>query len=45
MGQFMHFQEGLPSVRGLVILGSVDGEGMKALDVSGKLRVTIDVKR
>lgn len=33
-----------PSV-GLVILGSLDGDGLKALDVSGKLRVTIDVKR
>ncbi|WP_343212656.1 hypothetical protein [Akkermansia sp. EB-AMDK43] len=39
------FRKAFEPSRGLVILGSVDGEGMKALDVSGKIRVTIDVKR
>lgn len=44
-GNLCIFRKGFRPSGGLVILGSVDGEGMKALDVSGKLRVTIDVKR
>lgn len=44
-GNLCIFRKAFEPSRGLVILGSVDGEGMKALDVSGKIRVTIDVKR
>lgn len=44
-GNLCIFRKALEPSGGLVILGSVDGEGMKVLDVSGKIRVTIDVKR
>ncbi len=44
-GNLCIFRKAFGPSGGLVILGSVDGEGMKALDVSGKIRVTIDVKR
>lgn len=44
-GNLCIFRKDFRPSGGLVILGSVDAEGMKALDVSGELRVTIDVKR
>lgn len=44
-GNLCLFRKAFRPSGGLVILGRVDGEGLKVLDVSGKLRVTIDVKR
>lgn len=44
-GNLCIFRKDFRPSGGLVILGSVDGDGLKVLDVSGKLRVTIDVKR
>lgn len=44
-GNLCIFRKDFRPSGGLVILGSVDGDSLKVLDVSGKLRVTIDVKR
>lgn len=44
-GNLCIFRKDFRPSGGLVILGSLDGDGLKVLDVSGKLRVTIDVKR
>ncbi|WP_302016226.1 cyclophilin-like fold protein [uncultured Akkermansia sp.] len=44
-GNLCIFRKDFRPSGGLVIPGSVDGEGLKFLDVPGKFRVTIDVKR
>lgn len=44
-GNLCIFRKDFRPSGGLVILGSVDGEDLKFLDVPGKFRVTIDVKR
>lgn len=44
-GNLCIFRKGFRPSGGLVILGKVEAEGLKVLDVPGKLRVTIDVKR
>lgn len=44
-GNLCIFRKDFRPSGGLVILGSLDGDGLKTLDVPGKLRVTIDVKR
>lgn len=44
-GNLCIFREDSRLSGGLVIPGSVDGEDLKFLDVPGKFRVTIDVKR